>query len=131
MTAEGVVNKSVSKVSASLYVESGVCDAHLAIYAAPTTTGGSDGALLQDLDDDDATIVLKTYQSDAVGVGLVEKTLELDMPTNRQPSTYIVRLWVDNLTGQTTETTDRDADSSTSDEPAIPAGVQVTKIVVS
>lgn len=123
---EGVVGKSVTSVSATLYTEAGTADIHLAIYSPPSTAGGADEGRVEDLDPDDATIVLKAYQADAEEVGQTATTLELDMPTNRTPQTYIVRLWVDNVTGRTEDDEDRDDDDLTSDEPLIPTGVIVT-----
>lgn len=131
---EGVIPKSVATVTATVYAEQGTADAHLALYEAPTSITSNvldpDGALVVDLDPDDSTLVIKEYKSDAEGVGLTETTLSVDVPTNRAPATYIVRLWVDGITGRVADDTDRDDDGLTSDEPMIPTGVYVTDMRV-
>lgn len=132
--AEGVISRRVSSVSATVYAERGTADVHLALYEAPTTitnnTPDADGALVVDLDPDDATVVLKAYQAGADSVGLTETTLTVEVPTNRARQTYVVRLWVDNITGRVADDEDRDADSSVTDEAEIPTGVYVTDMSV-
>lgn len=130
LMAEGVISKAVTQVTATVYAEAGIADAHLAIYAPPSTSGGADEGRIEDLDPDDATVILKAYQEDALAVGQTETTLTIDMPTNRAPQTYVVRLWVDNLTGLVEDDIDRDADSLTSDETLLPTGVIVTAMAV-
>ena len=128
--AEGVINKRVTKVSVTVYAEAGVADAHLAIFAPPSTSNGSDEGRIEDLDPDDARVILKAYQADAESVGQTETTLELDIPTNRAPQTYVVRLWVDGITGLVDAEEDRDIDGLTSDEALLPTGVYVTAFEV-
>ncbi len=135
--AQGVVPLSTATVTAKVYAESGTADVHMAIYAMPSmTTPGSgvidpDGALVVDLDEDDETIVIKTYQADTLLVGKDEATLTLTMPTNRSARPYIVRLWADNITGAVTESEDRDGDASVADEVVLPTGIYITDVSVS
>lgn len=130
MMAEGVVPKHVTSVTAGVYTETGTADVHLAIYAAPSTVGGADGELIVTRDVDDDSLITKSYQEDAAAIGSEAQTLTLTMPIDRAPAVYIVRLWVDAVTGQTLETEDRDADSDETDEPPLPSGVVVTSMVV-
>lgn len=133
--AEGVISKRVASVSATVYAQRGTIDAHLALYEPPTTVTSNvpdaDGALVVDLDPDDQTLILKAYQADAEGVGLTETTLTVDVPTNRARQSYVVRLWVDNITGRIADEEDRDADSSVDDEATLPTGAYVTEMGVS
>jgi hypothetical protein len=132
LMAEGIVTKSVTQVTATLYAESGVADAHMAIFTMPQAVTLSvldaDGEKLVDRDPEDDELILKTYQADALAVGQTETTLTLDMPTNRARSPYVLRLWVDNITGRVADEEDRDADDSTADETLLPTGVVVTEI---
>jgi len=134
LVAEGVVPRSAASVTAVVYSQSGTADVHLAIYEAPTSITSnvlsSDGALVVDLDDDDATIVVKSYRADALAVGLTETTLSVAMPTNRAAQTYVARLWADNITGRVIDSVDRDVDGLTSDETLLPTGVYVTSMDV-
>jgi hypothetical protein len=130
MMAEAVLSKDVTQVTATVYAEAGIADAHLAIYAPPSTSSGSDNGRIEDLDPEDATIILKAYQTDEAAIGQTATTLVLDMPTNRERQTYVLRLWVDNITGLVAEEVDRDIDGLTSDETLIPTGVYVTAMEV-
>lgn len=59
---------------------------YLAIYAAPTTVGGSDGLQVGD------TVSV-------TGLSVTEQTLEIETPsaTTDTPAVYVWRLWVDTL----------------------------------
>lgn len=114
--AEGVIPSTVETVTAKIKCESGTCDAHLAIYAMPTTSGGTDGDVVE--------------QEDSTGIGVNETTVTLTVPTDVAVTPYVFRLWVDNITGKTADTEDRDGDDSVTDEPAIPAGVLINSIKV-
>ncbi len=129
--AEGVVPKDVTQATAVVYAEAGFADAHLAIYEMPSAVSGADGAKLVDRDPEDDRVVVKTYQADALATGQTETTLTLNMPTNRAPSSYVLRLWVDNITGRVADDTDRDIDGATADETLLPTGLFVTEIRVS
>lgn len=84
---QGVLPKGTTQVNAVLAMEAGSCNAHLAIYATPTTTQplGSDGAL--------------ALQVDLTGIRTQAQTLTLNVPTTGIPATYVVRLWIDSVTG--------------------------------
>lgn len=100
--AEGVLAKYAASVTATVVNVQGVTPAgsgtaptasnaataanvHLALFATPTTSGGADGAIVE--------------QTDLVGLGAVEQTITVSVPESTAPATYIVRLWVDGLTG--------------------------------
>ena len=127
---EGVIGPSANKVEASVYAEAGTVDAHLALYLAPTTVAGADGGRVEDLDPDDATLIVKAYQDDATAIGQTETALLVEVPTNRVRQSYVVRLWVDNITGRVADEDDRDADSSVADETQLPTGAILTSVVV-
>jgi hypothetical protein len=119
MMAEGVLPPTVTSVTAKLKTEQGTASAHMAIYTMPTTTTAQQ---------DNASV----EQEELTGIGVTESTLTLTCPTDVIPTPYVLRLWVDNLTGLESETTDRDIDSptSTTDEAPIPTGVSITSITV-
>lgn len=83
--ASGVVRKGVVSVSAVLRTESGLADAHLALYEPPATLNADDGALVD--------------QEDITGLGTTAQTLTIAIPTSTVAQLYVVRLWVDGITG--------------------------------
>lgn len=113
----GVIPKSVAAVSATLQTESGTARAHLAIYTMPTTVNGSDQALVA--------------QTDLAGLTSVAQTMTVTIPTTVAPACYIVRLWVDSITGSAADTVSRDGVTAVANEPKIPVAVKVTAVTVS
>jgi hypothetical protein len=68
----------------------GTADVHLALFATPTSSGGSDGAEVEDT------------RVSASGLTSAGTTLTLTVPTTADgtaPATYIARLWVMQLQG--------------------------------
>ena len=65
-----------------------LANVHLALYAAPTTSGGGDGALV-------GSVQL------IAGLGTTVQTISVAVPdpTANAPATYVWRLWVDGLVG--------------------------------
>lgn len=89
-------------------------DIHLAIYTAPSSSGGVDGAPVQQIDSMAATAANPA-------------TLELTIPTNVATAEYVVRLWFDNAIGGSTDTVARDTSvTDVTTQPKLPFGVSVT-----
>lgn len=97
---DGCIPKGMTSVSATVQTFTGTslvagaqvantpstASVHLALYASPQTGGGADGAV--------------AAQADVTGLSSSPQTLTVDVPsaTTDVPATYVVRLWVDELT---------------------------------
>ena len=98
--ATGFIPKWVTSISATLQTELGTCNAHLALYTPPTTSGGNDGALVF-YPAATANAAALPAQTDLIGLSTTAQTITLAIPsgTTIQPQTYVVRLWVDGIVG--------------------------------
>ncbi len=121
-TAAGFIPKGIVTVIAAVKPDY-VADVHLAIYTAPMTSGGDDGALV--------------LQVDALATTSKGATLTLTIPASTSlvpiaPAEYIVRLWYDNALGGTADEVARDTTiTDTSTQALIPFGVVVSSFTVS
>lgn len=111
----GVITSAVSSVSATVQTESGTANAYLALYTMPTTSNGSDNA----------QVAVTTVS----GLTSTAQTMTVAVPSNAQ-ACYVVRLWVDTVTGSTADTISRDGSTATTAEPTIPGAVKVTSVSV-
>lgn len=100
--ASGFIPKGVATVSAKVKMVAGVtptgtagaavptntvgtANVHLAVFSAPTSSGGADGA--------------PQAQTDVTGLTVNEQTITVTVPTTVAATRYIVRLWIDSTTG--------------------------------
>ncbi len=113
--ASGVIDKTVSSVSAIVQTEAGSANVHLGLFTMPATSTDGDNASL--------------VQTDAVVTG-TPQTVTVTVPT-AAPACYVVRLWVDSITGATADTISRDGSTAASLEPLIPVAVSVSSVTVS
>lgn len=113
----GVVPKAAVSVTAIVQPEFGSANVHLALYAMPSTTTGSDGA--------------QVARTDVVGAtSTTPTTVVVTAPTGVLPAPYVVRLWVDGVTGTSQDTVSRDGTTAVAVEPRIPAAVRVLSVIV-
>lgn len=112
----GVIPQTVASVSAVVQTELGTASAHLAIYTMPATVGAADGAAVA--------------QTDLTGLTSVAQTITVTVPTTVTPACYVVRLWVDAVTGSNAETVSRDGVTAVANEPRVPVAVKVTSMTV-
>lgn len=113
----GVIPPGVASVTATLATETGTANAHLALCTMPTSATGSDLAVV--------------VQADLLGVTTkAGQSLTVVVPLAALPCCYVVRCWVDGITGKVADTISRDAVTTTTSEPQIPTGVIVASIVV-
>ncbi|HJU21570.1 MAG TPA: hypothetical protein VJ891_03605, partial [Casimicrobiaceae bacterium] len=85
----GVVPKGAASISVTAKCEMGTANAHLAIFTAPTTSGGNDNGLVAEVD---------------ASLNASSQTMTLTIPSSSStppvaPATYVVRFWVDTITG--------------------------------
>lgn len=121
---QGIVPASVASVSAVLACEKGTCNAHLALYTMPNATPVNGAA--STLSADGALVV----QTDLTGLGTTQQTITVTAPTGVQPVPYIVRLWIDSVSGFNAETISRDGSTLAANLPSIPTGVLVYSMTV-
>lgn len=97
-----------------------IADVHMALFAAPSTSGGNDGA------------PVSGTQVDALATRSASPaTLTLTIPTTVAPAEYVVRLWFDNAISGKSDTVARDtAVTNTSLQAKIPYGVSVTSFLI-
>jgi hypothetical protein len=88
----------------------------MALFTAPTTSGGNDGA------------PISGTQVDSLAVRASSPaTLTVTIPTTSAPAEYVVRLWYDNASGGTLDTVARDTSiTDTTKQVKIPYGIAVT-----
>lgn len=117
--AQGFVPKGTVTVVAVLKPDY-VADLHMALFTAPTTSSGSDGA------------PISGTQVDSLAVSASQPaTLTVTIPTTVAPAEYIVRLWYDNAISGTTDTTVRDvAVTDVTKQVKLPFGVSVTSFSI-
>lgn len=113
----GVVPKLTLTVSANVYTEAGTANVNLGLYTMPTTSGGQDGALVT---------------STTVSATTLPQTVTLTVPdqTAASPLCYVVRLWVDSITGSSEDTVSRDGSTAVASEPYVPVAVVVSSVSV-
>ena len=114
----GVVPKGTTSVTATLQTESGKANAHLGVFYMPSSVGGTDGAPIS--------------QVDITGLTSTSTSFSISMPdpTANAPSCYVVRLWVDSITGSAPETISRDGTTAAASLPSVPVAVKVTSVTV-
>lgn len=114
-TAQGFIPKGTTTVVAILKPDY-VADVHMALYTAPTTSGGNDGALVSGTQVDSTSVRSSS-----------PATLTVTVPTTVATAEYIVRVWYDNALGGQSDTIVRDTSiTDTSVQSKIPYGVSVT-----
>lgn len=120
-TVQAFVPKGIVSIVAEVKADY-VADCHLAIYTAPSTSGGDDGALVT--------------QVDQLAVTTTGATLTLTIPSSDSatpvaPAEYIARLWFDNPLAGTPDAVARDtAVTDTTKQPLILYGVSVISLTV-
>jgi hypothetical protein len=113
----GVIPPTALGVTAVVKPELAAANVHLALYAMPTASGGGDQALVA--------------QADALGItSAAQSTIAISVPMGTLPTPYVVRLWVDGITGANADTISRDGSTAPANEPAIPSGVLVYSVSV-
>lgn len=113
----GVVPKVATAVTAVVQPELGAANVHLALYAMPITSGGGDNG--------------QVARTDLTGVtSTTPTTISVSVPSGVVPVPYIVRLWVDGITGANQDTISRDGVTAASVEPKIPAALKVFSVSV-
>lgn len=117
-TAQAFVPKGTVTVVAVVAPEY-VADVHMALFTAPSSTTGSDGA------------PISGTQVDSLAVPSSQPaTLTVTIPTTSAPAEYVVRLWFDNAISGTADTVVRDvAITDTTKQVKIPFGVNVTSFI--
>lgn len=116
----GVIPPGVASVTTTLATETGTANAHLALCTMPTSATSATGS--------DLAVVV---QADLLGVTTkAGQSLTVVVPLAALPCCYVVRCWVDGITGKVADTISRDAVTTTTSEPQIPTGVIVASIVV-
>lgn len=114
-TAQAFIPAGIVTVTATV-VPDYIANVHLAIYYPPTTSNGSDGALVS--------------QVDASAVTASGTTLTLTVPSSTS-ATYVVRLWYDTALSGKADSIARDtAVTDTTKQALIPYGVSVTNFQV-
>lgn len=114
----GVIPRGITSVTATLATEIGQANAHIGLFTMPSSSGGSDLA--------------PVVQTDLTGLTTkAGQTISVAVPTTVAPACYVVKLWVDGITGTATDTISRDGVTLVANEPAVPTGVLVSSIVVS
>lgn len=113
---QGVIPKGIASVSAVVATESGTANAHIGLFAMPTTSGGNDNAVIA--------------QTDILGLTSSQQTMTVAIPTTALPACYVVRVWVDSITGSNAETIKRDGSTATNLEPNVPVAVVVSSVTV-
>jgi hypothetical protein len=117
--AQGFIPKGTVTVVAVLRPDY-VADVHMALFTAPTTSSGSDGAPISGTQVDSLAVLASQ-----------PATLTVTIPTTAAPAEYIVRLWYDNATSGTTDTTVRDvAVTDVTKQVKLPFGVSVTSFSI-
>lgn len=118
-TAQAFIPKGTVTVVATIKPDY-IADVHMALFAAPSSTTGSDGAPVS------GTQVDSTAVSASLPV-----TLTVTIPTTVAPAEYVVRVWFDNAIGGTTDTTVRDAAiTDVAKQVKLPYGVSVTSFLI-
>lgn len=112
----GVIPRGVASVTATLATEVGTASAHLALYAMPSVSGGPDLAPVAQVD-----LILTTKAG---------QSLTVTVPSGLAPAAYVVRLWVDAISGSIADTIGRDGSTPVASEPRVPTGVLVSSISV-
>ncbi len=136
----GVLPKTATTVTATVYAQY-QANVHLAIFSIPTgilnpgnaTNLSPDGPVVTTTDSNGN---VTTYQPDIVGLTNQPQTISVSVPTlkqHQQPTTFVVRLWVDHVVGGSIDNTDRKAGGSytVSTNPNIPNAVFVKSVQVS
>jgi hypothetical protein len=118
-TAQAFVPKGTVTVVATIKPDY-VADVHMALFAAPTSTTGSDGA------------PISGTQVNSTGVRASQPvTLTVTIPTTVAPAEYVVRVWYDNASGGTSDTIVRDtAITDVTKQVKLPYGVSVTSFTI-
>jgi len=118
-TAQAFVPKGTVTVVATVKPDY-IADVHMALFTAPTTSGGNDGA------------PVSGTQVDSLAVRASSPaTLTVTIPTTAAPAEYVVRLWFDNASGGTLDTVARDTSiTDTTKQVKIPYGVSVTAFAI-
>ena len=113
----GFIPKGASSIVVTAKCESGSANAHLAIFSAPTVSGGNDNGNVAQVDG----VLSASAQTLTISIPNASSTPPV------APATYVVRFWVDTITGRVpgaVRTGNGPAD-------AIPSGVVVTSMQVS
>jgi hypothetical protein len=113
----GFIPKGASSITVTAKCESGTANAHLAIFVAPTVSGGSDNGNVAQVD----VVLSASLQTITLTIPNASSTPPVSL------GTYVVRFWVDTITGRVpgaVRTGNGPADS-------IPSGVVVTSMQVS
>ena len=112
----GFLPKGASSISVTAECETGIANAHLAIFTAPTTSGGNDNALVAEVD----AVMSATAQTMMLNIPNASSTPPV------QPVTYVVRFWVDTITGTTLGAVRTGSGAA----DLVPTGVVVTSMMV-
>ena len=118
-TAQAFVPKGTVTIVVTVKLDY-IADVHMALFAAPSTSGGSEGAPISGTQVDSTSVRSSS-----------PATLTVTIPTTSAPAEYVVRLWFDNAQGGQPDTVTRDTSiTDTTKQTKIPYGVSVTSFSV-